>query len=635
MKLLNLKIANFKGIRSFELPANGNNVIVSGTNGTGKTSLFDAYTWLLFGKDSNGRSETNFEVKPCGSSGLTIEVTGEFEHNGQFFTLGKMLAEKFSKINGESEAERKPKNEYTYFINGVPKPKNQYTTFIAEICPEDTFLLLSDPDYFAGKINWKTRRKMLIDFFGGMDDRMIIQKHADEIGELITLIGCKSVADYKAMSIVERKKVIAEQDGIPARIDEAEKAKPAEMPKPDDGAKLGKLTMQKKSLEQQISDIENGVEISRQRGVIAELQAEFATEKAEHIQAQTENSDSSELVKAMAEASEIKDKLADVDREIHLIEAEEKHLKAQREGLLAEYHKINSMTFDEASTVCPTCGREYPEDKKQELLSNFNIRKSKDLESKKSEGLQIREKLQGCAESLINLTNSRDRLSVNLEKINAIIAEAKEVKPVPFESTNEAVKMLGKITEEQNVLFDLSQKQGAQISALRSQIADIDTEIAAINRRLASENQVKQQDKRIEQLKSQAKELGKRRADLDNGIELAEKFEQIKLSEIENNINSQFQYAKFKLFNRQINGGIAECCEVTVNGIPYTTNLNTAAKANAGLDIINVISKHMHVTAPIWLDGAESVVKYLPVEAQTIQLCVDGSSEQLRIYVEE
>ena len=246
MKLLHLTITNFKGIRSFELPLNGGSAIVSGTNGAGKTSLFDAYTWLLFGKDSAGRSETNFEVKPFGSSGLTVEVVGEFEHDGQTFTLGKTLAEKFAKVNGENESDRKPKNEYTYFIDGVPKPKAQYTAYIADICPEETFRLLSDSDYFAGKTDWRTRRKMLLDYFGSTSDRTIIRKHENEIGELITLIGCKSVLDYKIMSQAERKKVITELEGIPARVDEAEKAKPTEMPRPDDGAKMGVLTLRKK-----------------------------------------------------------------------------------------------------------------------------------------------------------------------------------------------------------------------------------------------------------------------------------------------------------------------------------------------------------------------------------------------------
>lgn len=635
MRLLNLKITNFKGIRSFELPIEGNNAIISGTNGAGKTSLFDAYSWLLFGKDSNGRSETNFEVKPYGSSGLTVEVIGEFEHNGQTFTLGKTLAEKFAKINGEDESERKPKNEYTYFIDGVPKQKSQYTAFIAEICPEDTFRLLSDPDYFAGKIDWKTRRKMLIDFFGGMDDRTIIQKHADEIGELLNLIGCKSVADYKVMSLAERKKIIAELEGIPARIDEAEKAKPSDMPKPEDGAKLGMLTMQKKSLEQQISDIENGVEISKQRGIIAELQATFATKKAEYIQAQAESADNSELTEAKKNAAKIKDELADVEYKIRTTQAQKNYQMGLRGKLLEEYRKINSTTFDESSIVCPTCGREYPEERMQELRDNFNIRKSKELEANKTEGLKVKEQLQKCEEDLTSLDKKHSELVAELEKVNAIIVSAKEIKPVPFESTAAGEKLQADIAREQNILVKISQDKGAQISALKNQIADIDAELAEINRRLASEAQVAQQDKRIQQLKAQAKELGKQGGDLEHGIELADKFEQIKLTEIEDSVNRQFQYAKFKLFNRQINGGISECCEVTVNGIPYTTNLNTAAKANAGLDVINVISKKMKITAPIWLDGAESVVKYLPVEAQTIQLVVDGGSENLRIYVED
>ena len=635
MRLLNLKITNFKGIRSFELPIEGNNAIISGTNGAGKTSLFDAYSWLLFGKDSNGRSETNFEVKPYGSSGLTVEVIGEFEHNGQTFTLGKTLAEKFAKINGEDESERKPKNEYTYFIDGVPKPKNQYTAFIVEICPEDTFRLLSDPDYFAGKIDRKTRRKMLIDFFGGMDDRTIIRKHADEIGELIDLIGCKSVADYKIMSLAERKKIIAELDGIPARIDEAEKAKPSDMPKPEDGAQLGILTLKKKSLEQQISDIENGVEISKQRGIIAELQAAFATKKAEYIQAQAENTDNSELTEAKKNAVKIKDELADIEYKIRTTQAQKNCQMSLRGKLLEEYRKINSTTFDESSTVCPTCGREYPEERMQELRNNFNIRKSKELEANTIEGFKVKEQLQKCEEDLTSLDKKHSELVSDLKKVNEIISATIEIKPVPFESTATGQKLQEEIAREQNLLFEISQDKGTQIAALKNQIADIDAQLAEINRRLASEAQVAQQDKRIQQLKTQAKELGKQRADLEHGIELADKFEQIKLTEIEDSVNGQFQYAKFKLFNHQINGGISECCEVTVDGIPYTTNLNTAAKANAGLDIINVISKKMKITAPIWLDGAESVVKYLPVEAQTIQLVVDGGSENLRIYVEE
>ena len=632
MKLLNLKITNFKGVHSFELPLDGRSAIVSGTNGAGKTTLFDAFMWLLFGKDSGGRSETNFEVKPYGSQGLTVEVVGEFEHDGRLFTLGKTLAEKFTKINGEDETERKPKNEYTYYIDGVPKPKNQYTAYIADICPEDTFRLLSDPDYFAGKIDWKKRRKMLIDYFGELSDRTIIRKHTDELGELMNLIGCKSVADYKVMSIAERKKVIAELEGIPARIDEAEKAKPTEMPKEDDGARLGLLTMQKKALEQRISDMENGVETAKQRSVIAELQAAFATQKAEYTTTMT---DSTALAEAKERHSTVKDKLADIAREIRRAESDKATYETKRKELLNEYREIGSRTFDESSTVCPTCGREYPEEKQQELKAIFHHRRAGDLEANKTQGLAVKNQIQTYTEELTKLEQLRSEYGEHLREMEEEISRLLREKPVPFEETETGKALQEKIAEEQRTLAAVLQDKGAKVAELQEQLAGWENELAAINRRMAAEAQVKQQDKRIAQLKAQAKELGGRRADLEHGIELAERFEQIKLGEIEDSVNSQFQYAKFKLFNRQINGGIAECCEVTVGGIPYTTNLNTAAKANAGLDIINVISKKMNITAPIWLDGAESVVRYLPVEAQTIQLAVDGGSDQLRVYVEE
>ena len=632
MKLLHLKITNFKGIRSFELPLNGDNAIVSGTNGAGKTSLFDAYTWLLFGKDSAGRSETNFEVKPFGSSGLTVEVVGKFEHDGKTFTLGKTLAEKFAKVNGENESDRKPKNEYTYFIDGVPKPKAQYTAYIADICPEETFRLLSDPDYFAGKTDWRTRRKMLLDYFGSTSDRTIIRKHENEIGELITLIGCKSVLDYKIMSQAERKKVITELEGIPARVDEAEKAKPTEMPRPDDGAKMGVLTLRKKALEQQISDIENGVEIARQRGVIAELQADFATERAQYS---NQFSDRTELTKANEKCYAIRNALLDMELKVKEAEGQEAALQKQRETLLAAYYRMKAEAFDETSTVCPTCGREYPDEKKEELRQTFHRRKAATLEENQRQRLTIRDRQLDIGRQLEEWRQAHEGLQKDAAEAIEEVSRLKEQVPPPFEETVSGKALKAKIEREQEALLTMTNDKGHQIAAIQQEISGIDAEIKDINTRLAAEGQVAQQNRRITQLKTQAKELGKRRAELEHGIELAERFEQIKLTEIEESVNGRFAYAKFKLFNRQINGGVAECCEVTVNGIPYTTNLNTAAKANAGLDIINVISREMGMTAPIWLDGAESVVKYLPVEAQTIQLAVDGGSEQLRVYVEE
>lgn len=633
MKLLKLTINNFKGISSFELPIEGNNAIVSGTNGAGKTSLFDAYSWLLFGKDSAGRSETNFEVKPHGSIGLTVEVVGEFEHEDKLFTLGKTLTEKFAKINGESEAERKPKNEYTYYINGVPKPKSQYTAFIADICPEETFRLLSDPDYFAGKIDWKERRKMLIDYFGTITDAEIISKH-DEIKELAQLIGNLSVDDYKMVCIADRKKLISELDSIPNRIDEAEKAKPEEMPLADDAEKLNEYIAKKQSLELKISDIRSGVSIAEQRNKVAELQVALATAKADYT-SQSAYNENNAIIVLQNKQRELETAIEQNNRNIGFYQYEIKRLSQTREKLLETYRSIAAEHFDEHSTICPTCGREYPAEKTAELRAKFNSNKAKKQEENIASGTAIKAELQTMDEKMQRLFDENDAKIKQLEALRVELATAEESKPKPFEETITAKHINTEIDEAKHKLNVLISNAEDEVHRVQRAISELNVEITIITNRLNNENAVKRQDERIEELKRQAKALGKRRAELDHGIELASTFEQLKLSEIENSVNSQFKYASFKLFNRQINGGLAECCEVTVNGIPYNTNLNTAAKANAGLDIINVISKKKHVTAPIWLDGAESVVDYIPVESQTIQLAVDGNSDKLRIYVEE
>ena len=160
MKLLNLTPDNFKGIKHFVLESNGSSIDIFGDNATGKTTLADAYFWLLFGKDSAGRSDSNFDVKTRGTSGLDYSVSGTFlDNDGHTFTLKRVYKEKFTRKNGEAEREFQG-NTTEFFINDVPKPKKDYTTFVASICNEQTFMLLTDPDMFAGKMKWDERRDM-------------------------------------------------------------------------------------------------------------------------------------------------------------------------------------------------------------------------------------------------------------------------------------------------------------------------------------------------------------------------------------------------------------------------------------------------------------------------------------------
>jgi len=83
MKLNWLKLKNFKGLKEFGIELSEGETTIKGENGTGKTTVFDVYLWLLFGKDSTGRSE--FGIRPLDDNnqpikGLVLVAEGEIEH---------------------------------------------------------------------------------------------------------------------------------------------------------------------------------------------------------------------------------------------------------------------------------------------------------------------------------------------------------------------------------------------------------------------------------------------------------------------------------------------------------------------------------------------------------------------------
>jgi hypothetical protein len=103
---------------------------------------------------------------------------------------------------------------------------------------------------------------------------------------------------------------------------------------------------------------------------------------------------------------------------------------------------------------------------------------------------------------------------------------------------------------------------------------------------------------------------------------------------LEGKINSKFHMARFKLFEVQVNGALAECCETTFNGVPYS-NLNNGARLNIGLDIINTLAEHYGFSPPVWLDNAESVTDILPTKGQQIRLIVSAADKKLRVELAE
>ena len=152
MKLLHLAIDNFKGCQHLALGFQGRCASIYGDNAAGKTTIYDAFTWLLFGKDSRGRGD--FEIKPLDPGGQVADhaavtaVEATLDVDGIPLQLRRTYFERWSVKRGGGEATYDG-NTSEYFVDGVPMKKSEYENRIRELVSEDVFRVLTNVSWFC------------------------------------------------------------------------------------------------------------------------------------------------------------------------------------------------------------------------------------------------------------------------------------------------------------------------------------------------------------------------------------------------------------------------------------------------------------------------------------------------------
>lgn len=636
MKLLELRLENFKGIRKFVFSPGGRCATVYGDNGTGKTTLADAYFWLLTGKDSAGQSDNTFSVKPIGAEGLDYTVEGVFrqDNDAHPFSLRRTYKDVFERRRGD--AERRLKGNITeYAIDGVPKPKKEYDAFVAEHFGGSLFAVLTDPDALPGKLSPDARREILLNAFGGdLDDKDVIRSH-EELRELMHCIGNKSVEDYAAVTREQRRKVNDRLKEMPGRIDEAEKAKPAASASArEDLAEYTELNKQRTALQNKLDEVRSGQALSAARKAISDIEAEISYAKADYARKAAERCE--------PDNARIRDQRGMIDGIVEKIRDTEAQKRDLQRHLQQAEESLDSLrsAWDEAAaqewsgdTICPTCGQPVPAAQLEASRRKFNAWKAAELENIEQSAAVQQQQIADCKDRLAELKaqaeayqKSKTEADIGLKELLSHIAE-----PGPFEETSEYVALAQKLTAAKERLEALQDRADETAAHIIAEIGELDTQIEAARQRMAAKETIDRQEKRIEELKAEEKALSLQLAAYDKGLLLAEQFVQIKARDIEEKVNAAFRMVKWKLFDVQKNGGVKNCCEATVNGVSYGTNLNSAAKLNAGLDIISALSEAAGIHLPVWVDNAESVTELLPVDTQVIRLAVSAQDKTLRV----
>ena len=638
MKLTKLELLNFKGLKAFTIHFNGD-VIIRGDNATGKTTVFDSVCWLLFGKDSLDRAD--FEIKTLDRGEpihkVNHEVTGTFTlDEGGTVELKRVYREKYSSPRGGEVTMTGHTTDY--FVDGVPKKEKEYKEIVNSLVDENIFKLITNPLYFNETYSWQNRRKLLLEMCGDISDEDVIAEYS-ELKALTDILSGHSVDDHRKVVAAKKSAINKELDMIPVRIDEALRGKPTiDTPRDVLIQEISLATTTLETLEADKALLVNGHAVVDTRAELrdvqrrlmareSELQMEYKKQSA--LKSNEYDMVVSELNNLSSKVENTKHRLDTSNRDIQLIESTINELMHQRQ-------QVNEDAFVmDIDENCPTCGQKLPAEQiqaaREKAETNFNLRKSKRLE-------EINQSIELKQQDIENI----EKRNASLESVETLEALIKAKELVKQTITDEIGQLTAPVLEDDSIYADLKAEEFMLQMKLDESNTDHSEEIADIDKRIATTKEhrfnletelnkyeeAKRIDTRVAELETQQAELAAEKSKLDEASYLMDEFIKAKVNMLEDVINSRFKLARFKMFNVMLNGNVEECCETTYKGVPYRS-MNNAARINVGLDIINALTSYFKVNAPVFIDNAEAVTEFVPVNSQTIKLIVDESEPQL------
>lgn len=632
VRLKQMKLRNFKGIKERDIDFNLLDTNIYGKNATGKTTLVDAFTWLFFNKDSSGASDFDVKTKtPNGEYLHNLEhlVEAVVEVGGTETTFKKVFKEKYTKQRGSTTASFTG-HTTDYFVDDVPRKKKEYDETVNELFDSNIFSMITDPFYFNTRMKWQDRRKTLIDICGDVSDELVINS-LNDLAPLQQLLNGKSVDDLRAQLKSKMKPINDELKAIPIKINEANLAIPTDIETIDED----KLTY--------INNRINEAESKKQRiisgGIISEKETELIKLRNQRLLIKNEVHDvkplKDEEYSLSIQIDSLEHKKERAENEIQVKKSQQKSNELMRNELRNKFTEVNNMQYDESKNICPHCGQELPQEKIDGFMEEFNINKSKQLENINKDGKRLKEQFESITEDIQVLEKDIQNHQILINDYKLKLKElTKKIANINEDFAKEQEPKINAIDEkivnaEREMEF-LKSNTGEEVAKINEEIGMLKEQRSHYEEIKAKERLAKTQINRIAELEAREKELSNQYNDMDKMLYLTDLFIKTKVAMLTEKINSHFKLCKFNLFEEQINGGLNEVCEVTVNGVNYT-DLNNAMKINAGLDVINTICDYSNTYAPIFIDNAESVNETIKTNSQQVRLYVTENDETLRI----
>ena len=515
--LLRLEIRRFKGCQALDLELDGKSADIYGDNAAGKTTIYDALTWLLFGKDSRGRGD--FEIKPLGPDGQVEDhgavssVTARLSASGTEITLKKTYYEKWSTKRGSAEASYDG-NTSEYFVDEVPVKKYEFERRVGELVSEELFRMLTNVSWFCEGMDWKSRRKILFEVCGIPEDRDILAGET-KFAQLAEAMGKLSLDDYKKKLAAQRKGLSGARNTIPARMDEQQQVIDGLSTMDFDGLRARRegLTAQAEQLSGELVKLDHGALLDSKRNELSSLKNELA---------KLDNDNRAHRAKQIVPVEDLRPQLErqleqakrdvlDLADHVHLADETIRQMEKLVEACRGSWKEADGETF--SGGTCPTCGQTLPPEQLNQALERFEAdreRRKQEAVSRSQEYTKTLEQTRARREQYIEKAVAAENEAARLtDELAAYVPQ----EPAPVSDmpgyVEERTRLTTAIQAAEQEVSQLAGESAAIRTEIQGKVAALRREIQEVDQELGKAGALSHARARLEELRAEAKETAK------------------------------------------------------------------------------------------------------------------------------
>ena len=683
MKIISLKsmhLVNFRGAKDREIEF-GKVTTIAGDNGTGKSTIFDAFTWLLFGKDQFDRKD--YEITPVVDgkklTRVDSEVSAVIDVDMCSMSLRRVFHPKWVRRRGQS-IEEFDGFETRYFANDVPLKMSEFNAKVDSMIDGTIFKFVTNPLYFFTMMKWQDQRSILFQMAGSIDDAELARKKP-EFAALLDQLSGRSWDEFRREIAARKRKLNEELKVIPTKIDQTRRLMPEsqdwatlESQKADIDAQIEKIDTtiadkvkanrnayeEIRAIQKEITKCESERDRMVEDAKSAELKRVREANAAEDARVEDANAERNRLERAISNAKRdleiAKSNIRSIDVQISNATKEREELMSEREDLLQQWTEINQRTFVAGvkCVMCPLFHKECTDpaaaDRADELNRigdiEFKDRMKKDLDKVNQRGMQIKQRVADIDTNIQALTQSKAEIessimaaSRKIEEDTSVLDSMAKVTPAhcaPAEVVPASIHgwsdLGSKIEELKAKIQEPAEVDTTELQNRKRELMGQRDDIAS---KLNNKSIIEKYTGVVADLERTSEDLSQQIADVEKTEFTIAYFIHTRTEECESRINGLFKLVNWKLFDKTNAGDEFECCVATNKSGVLLSATNTADQYNCGIDIINALCHYYGVMAPIFIDNRESVSSLIESDSQIINLKKVEGVKTIEVSIEK